>query len=184
MEIYLHILKYAQGNSTFTTPDDLTFPPGSKPQKSVKSFSWVSFDTWVVHLQNHGRFWKALTVLKILGPPQVIEWGSRHYSQLIEAIEATRAREDAELCRFATSVSYSRLLSSKGRENDGLSLANKATNLLSYYQKLVQRPTPRQTLELELALLEAGESIMDPLTKLKKWTELASLAESSQEHGI
>ena len=114
----------------------------------------------------------------------MIGWGSRHYSQLIEAIEDTRAREDAELCRFATSVSYSRLLSSKGRENDGLSWANKATDLLSDYQKLVQRPTPRQTLELELALLQASESVMDPLTKLQKWTELASLAESSQEHGI
>jgi hypothetical protein len=184
VEIYLHILKYAQGNSTFTTPNDLAFPPGSKPEKPVKSFSWIGFDTWVAHLQNHGRFWEALTVLKILGPPQAIEWGSRHYSQLIEAIEDTRAREDAELCRFAIFVSYSRLLSSKGRENDGLSWANQATDLLTDYQKLVQRPTPRQTLELELALLEAGESIMDSPTKLKKWSKLASLAESSQEHGI
>jgi hypothetical protein len=44
--------------------------------------------------------------------------------------------------------------------------------------------TPRQSLKLDIALLEAIESDLEPAMKLEKWDELVTMAEPLQERGI
>lgn len=107
-----------------------------------------------------------------------------NWQSLIEETQDTNSRGDIALSKFGTIVSYSRLLSAKGKKDDGLGLANQAAAALAELHCSLPTSTPRQSLELDIALLEATESDLEPAMKLEKWDELVTMAEPLQEHGI
>ena len=177
----MHVLKYAQNMSTYTTPQDLVFPSGTFESSETP---WSGYREWAAWLARNGHHWQAINVVKILASTTSLNWSIKAYDELDSVINALHASTNVDLSRIALLVASGRRFLTISAIDKAIENNEEAQRLLKIVEEQIGKTCSRQRLELDMADLELQSSVLNAQTCLQRWHVISMKAQEQLEWGI
>ena len=177
----MHVLKYAQNRSTYTTPQDLVFPSRGS---DISQTPWSGYGEWATLLARKGYHWQAINAVKILASTTTPDWSIKVYSGLNSIISALHASTFVDVSRIALQVALGRRFLTISAKDKATENIKEADRLLSIIENQIGRSCLRQRLELAMANLELQSSALDAQTCIQRWHLVSITAQETMEWGI
>lgn len=151
VEMCIHILKFAQNQSMYTTVEDLLFPSRAKGGTTQP---WAGYELWASHLAQNGRFWEAINVVKNLASTMKPQWSIDAYMRMNELLHHAKSSVQGRLNNLAIYLALGRRYATAMNFEKAAQYLGKARTLLEQVEQDLGRTCSRQRLELEMATVE------------------------------
>ena len=177
----MHVLKFAQNQSTYTTVNDLSFPPGRGEDVNQP---WIGYDKWALHLARRGRYWEAINIVKILASTMPPKWSIETYLSIQDVIGPAQTSAQTMLSQLALCLALSRRYLTVYFHDQATQNLEGARVLLAHIEQELQVRCSRQRLELEIAKVEQLAPGTHISVSLQQWEHVADIAQRAQDWGI